>query len=82
MPRLLLAHEVNTNAAMATTRREIITFFINKTDFGSAKITMFFDNFIEITFYKRLLSVFQYNGALVLVIFAHEPTDFDGFRCQ
>ncbi|MEJ8844291.1 hypothetical protein WG954_17990 [Lacibacter sp. H375] len=41
MPRLLLAQEVKTNAAIATTRREIITFFINKTDFGSAKIAMF-----------------------------------------
>jgi hypothetical protein len=41
MPRLLLAQEVKTKVAMATTRREIITFFINKTDFGSAKITMF-----------------------------------------
>jgi hypothetical protein len=40
-PRLLLAQEVKTNAAIATTRREIITFFINKTDFGSAKIAMF-----------------------------------------
>jgi hypothetical protein len=30
MPRLLLAQEVKTKAAIATTRREIIIFFINK----------------------------------------------------
>jgi hypothetical protein len=38
LPRLLLAQEVKKKAAIATTRKEIITFFINKRILSAVKI--------------------------------------------
>jgi hypothetical protein len=57
MPRLLLAHEVKTKAAITATRREIIIFFINKTDFECRKINQVFGKneiFIHITTNSRI----------------------------